>query len=63
MINLDVADYCHNCDGFDPVAYKTDISTPNNPNTVMTVVRCDNNRKCLAMYRHIQKEVEKNHVE
>lgn len=56
MITLDVAAYCHNCDGFEPV--KITLGNMNGDQT--TVVRCENNRKCFAMYRHIEKTVKTN---
>ena len=61
MIKLDVKPYCHNCDGFSPVANTEKLYTlANEPILRETTVRCEHARKCEAMYKHILKESSKN---
>lgn len=58
MISLQVESYCDNCDGFEPVVIHTkSFSFVDNSEESNTIVKCDNARKCAAIYRHIQKEV------
>lgn len=56
MIVLDVAEYCHNCDAFDPVAINV-----RSPEAIYTAVRCNSAKKCFNIQRYLTKEFEKNH--
>lgn len=61
MITLDVAEYCHNCEAFEPVAEKKFLFVDNdvlidNPEGSM-VVRCENKRKCMAIARYIERTI------
>lgn len=58
MITLDVAEYCHNCAGFEPKAEETTMVSGDEKH-VYTVVRCVNNRKCFNIQRYLAKEMEK----
>lgn len=55
MITLYVEPYCHTCKRFEPTAnrvYATD--TP-----LQTEVTCEHIASCVAMERHIRKEIKK----
>ncbi len=54
MINLDVAEYCHDCDAFEPITIK--LSSFNNTDIC---IRCVNHRKCFNIQRYLTKEIEK----
>ena len=60
MITLDVKPYCHNCDEFYPVSETSKAYSINGDVFRSTVVRCENARKCEAIYKHILKENSKN---
>lgn len=60
MITLDVKPYCHNCDGFSPVANSFKTCDISEGILKTTLVQCEHARKCEAMYKHILKESSKN---
>lgn len=65
MITLEVADYCHECPGFEPELdrdYRVTHSwTPDGREIEKrrTAVRCKYRGRCEAIHNHIQKMFEK----
>lgn len=53
MIQLDIMDYCHDCDGFDPVKHNTGVYSCENESEFVTV-ECRYRNRCKAMYRHLE---------
>lgn len=56
MIQLDVMDYCHDCDGFDPIKYCTGVYTHESE---FITVECRYKNRCKAMYRHLERVFKK----
>lgn len=52
MIQLEIANYCHECRAFDPVVV-------NEPNGDMSVI-CKNHKNCSRLVRYLAKQIEKN---
>lgn len=55
MIKLSVEEYCWNCDGFEPVTDKYKSLS----DSTMIFIKCENERRCRAIYRHIKNHLEK----
>lgn len=55
MITLDVKEYCHNCDGFVPIVVTSYLH--GNLDEINKVVRCENDRKCTAIARYIERSI------
>lgn len=57
MITLDVAPYCNYCSKFVPVSETSSIVSDqgffNEHKIVKTVVRCEHNEECQAIYRYL----------
>ena len=60
MIKLEVADYCHEmgCAAFEP---RVDTTYYADNIALYTVVRCEKEKFCKSLYRHLKKVVEKEH--
>lgn len=63
MITLDVADYCHDCPGFETDLRKDNALTHNSRGTIIkkceTVVTCEYRGRCESIYNYIKKQFEK----
>lgn len=57
MIQLDVAEYCHGCDGFDPMLENRcyDLNEDVHSQTVV----CSNKRLCYQMMRYLERQYKK----
>lgn len=60
MITLDVADYCHDCSGFEPVANKI-YNT--NGDAFMTKVECERAKHCHNLMRYLERQYKKQEVD
>lgn len=55
MIELRVAEYCNNCDEFEP-----DVDTTYGfGSDIYTMISCVHKRRCLEMIQHLKKELKK----
>lgn len=60
-IVLDVEEYCHDCDGFEPRVRRMEFQNFDTQTSFPeTFVSCEHSRKCMRMYEHIKKEVQRN---
>lgn len=62
MIKLEVEDYCHECDAFDPVADSVSYQALGVEQDHDTFVRCSNAKRCRNMVRYLERKL-KNDVE
>lgn len=53
MIELDVKEYCQDCDGFEPVVSDNDIHSGDSVFKSLKVVSCRYQKRCSAMYNHL----------
>lgn len=61
MIELQVEDYCHDCDGFDPVVENRFYEFSDNIKA-QTVV-CSNKRRCFQLMRYLERQYKKQEVD
>lgn len=61
MISLEVADYCHGCDGFDPELENRCYDFNNDVKA--QVVVCSNKRRCYQMMRYLERKYKKQEVD
>lgn len=65
MIKLEVEHYCHECRAFKPVSELIEYADGLNyrgelvPRHIQITVRCENEKRCLGIARHINKEFAK----
>lgn len=57
MIKLDVEDYCHKCDAFDPVADSISYQALGVEQDHDTFVRCSNARRCRHLVRYLKRKM------
>lgn len=57
MIKLNVEEYCHECEGFEPERVDTGYYLSFNE---IINVECRYKRRCAAMYRHLEKKFKAN---
>lgn len=59
MIKLEVEDYCHNCEEFEPVADTNRLYSELEVVESYTSVRCEKRMVCRAIASHIAREMKK----
>lgn len=57
MITLEVADYCHGCDGFDPELESRLYEFGGNVRAQIVV--CSNKRRCFQLMRYLERKYKK----
>lgn len=57
MIELKVAEYCHSCDAFEPVANVENLYYENGRLMTITNVTCKNSERCTNIAKYLLKEV------
>ncbi|MCC2832097.1 hypothetical protein [[Clostridium] innocuum] len=57
MIELDVAEYCHTCDAFEPVANVKNLYSENCRVTTVTNVTCKNSERCRSIAKYLVTQV------
>lgn len=61
MINLNVADYCHDCPYFEANVITNILSDPwEHPVRVTTRIECVNKDKCFNIHNHIERQINNN---
>lgn len=57
MIKLEVEDYCHECDAFDPIADSVSYQELGVEQDRDTFVHCSNARRCRNMVRYLERKL------
>jgi hypothetical protein len=60
MIKLDVENYCHDCDAFNPVADSMSYQSLGVEQDRDTFVRCSNAKRCHNMVRYLERKLKSN---
>ena len=59
MIKLNIEEYCHNCEDFEPTCEKIFGRTLIGPIMFDQIVTCVNKNKCRCIHTHIKQSFEK----
>lgn len=65
MIKLNVEEYCHDCQEFEPDIETTDwhITMNQNDNIRDTIIRCHYRNRCVNMIRYLERKMKNNEKE
>lgn len=59
MIEVEVEDYCQNCEDFNPDCTPVKLCGGGVPLVVNTVIKCQNRSRCRQMYEYLRMEIDK----
>lgn len=63
MIELNVKDYCQECDRFEPDVYKNGLLAGELRYSYRTVISCKNRAICAAIQKHLEDQMKQNSQE
>lgn len=59
MLRLDVEDYCHECETFEPYVSRRIVTVDGNPlwSGSDTIIYCENRTKCEKLIKYLKEQV------